>query len=171
MRSGPPAVEVLTMTLRVTHPARVGMFAAATLALLGAVLLVLASTGGSTRPAPHGPLQRPAVFSTVNAGPGPVAAAIPAGQFALHLRIAPNHAPVHNTVSIWLARDGHPVSGAHVTVSYSMAAMKMDDVLTSTLSERTPSTYSIREPILGMPGPWAMRFRVSPRPAGRSSSR
>jgi len=79
MRSDAAVAEVPTMTLQVTHPARVGTLAAATLTLLGAVLLVLAGTGSSTRPAPVGQLQRPAVFPTTNVGPGPVTAAIPAG--------------------------------------------------------------------------------------------
>ncbi len=150
------------MTLRLTHPARVGALATATLALLGAALLALAGTGSSTRLAPVGQLPRSAIFSSTNIGPGPVSAAIPAGQFALHLRIAPNLAPADNTVSVWLVRHGQLVNGARVTVSYSMPAMKMGDVLTSTLSQRTPNTYSAREPALGMPGSWAMRLRVAP---------
>jgi len=47
-----------------------------------------------------------------------------------------------------------------------MPAMNMDDELTSTLSERTAGACSIREPVLGMPGSWAMRFRVHPPTGG-----
>lgn len=162
----PAAAELPTMTLRVMHPARIGVLATALLALLGAVLLVLAGTGSSTQPAPLTQLQRAAVFPTTNVGPGPVTAAIPAGEFAVHLRIEPNHAFAHNSVTVWIARHGQPLSGADVTVSYAMPAMNMGNVLTSTLSERTLGTYSIREPVLGMPGRWVMSFRVDP-PAGR----
>ncbi len=162
MRPCPAVAEVPIMPLRVTHPVRVGALATVTLALLGVVLLVLAITGSSTAPGPLSQLQRSAIFSSTNVGPGPVSAAIPAGQFALHLRIAPNLAAADNTVSVRLLRRGQLVNGARVTVSYSMPAMKMGDVFTSMLSERTPNTYSVREPVLGMPGSWAMRFRVAP---------
>lgn len=46
-----------------------------------------------------------------------------------------------------------------------MPAMNMANVFTGTLRQGTPGTYAAREPVLGMPGTWEMRFEITPRDA------
>ena len=166
MRWDPAVAELSTMRLRVTHARRAAAIATAALASLVAVLLVAAGSSGSSRAALLSQLERPAVFPRAQVGPGPVRAVLAAGPYAVDLRIGPNHAPAHNTVSVRLTRDGRRVGGARVTLSYSMPAMDMGDVLTNALPDRAGGVYSIREPVLGMPGVWVLRFRVQPATGG-----
>lgn len=150
------------MTLRVTPRRRIAVVVTAALVPLVAAVLVAAVSGGASRAALLSRLERPAVLPHAQVGPGPVRAVVAAGHYALDLRIGPNHAAVHNKVSVRLTRDRQPAPGARVTVSYSMPAMAMGNVLVNTLTARAGGRYSIREPVLGMPGVWVLRFRVQP---------
>ena len=78
-----------------------------------------------------------------------MAVTLPAGDYRLGLRVTPNRAAAHNTVTVVLNRHGVPVRGARVTVVYSMPAMDMQDGLTSGLPATSGATYSVREPVLG----------------------
>jgi hypothetical protein len=158
-RSG---AELPRMALRATHPSRLLAAAVALLALFALALMILAGGHAATRGDLLAQLQRPASFSATNVGPHPVAVTLPGGDYRLGLRVTPNRAAAHNTVTVALNRHGLPVRGARVTVVYSMPAMDMQDGLTSGLPARTGATYSIREPVLGMPGSWTMRFEVRP---------
>ncbi len=155
--------QLLRVTIRAVHPYRLGA-TAALLALVALALMVLAGSHAATRGDLLAQLQRPATYPAPSVGPHPVAVSLPAGDYRLGVRVTPNRAAAHNTVALALTRNGVPVHGARVSVVYSMPAMDMQDGLTSSLAPTSGATYSVREPVLGMPGSWAIRFEV--RPAG-----
>ncbi len=127
--------QLLRVTVRAVHPYRlVATAAALVLALLAIPLVMLVASHGTTRAGLLAQLQRPATYAATNVGPRPVAVSLPAGDYRLGLRVTPNRAAAHNTVTVALSRHGLPVRGARVTVVYSMPAMDMNDGLTSTLA-------------------------------------
>ncbi len=154
--------EIPRMALRVTHPSRLVAGVGGLLALIALALMIIAGGHAATRGDLLAQLQRPAAYPATNVGPHPVAVTLNAGDYRLGVRVTPNRAAAHNTVAVALARNGVPVRGARVSVVYSMPAMDMQNALTSGLPATSSATYSVREPVLGMPGSWTMRFEVRP---------
>ncbi len=112
--------------------------AVAIIALALGVAAVTASS--STRTSLYSQLQRPAITHHVE------------------LAFATNRASLPNRLSLRL-----PDDAARVTVSFSMPSMNMWNGLTGTLVPSGHGTYSMRVPVLGMPGTWLLQFRVAPR--------
>ena len=78
------------------------------------------------------------------------------GTESYALSIRPNRATVWNRVRIAVAHRGVPLSGADITVSFSMSAMPMGRQ-SFRLTERYPGSYSYLGPALLMPGRSASR--------------
>jgi hypothetical protein len=81
---------------------------------------------------------------------------------AASLRLAPNKAGDPDTLSMRLTKDGRAIDGTRVALSVFMLDMDMGTQLMGPLPHTAPGTYSRREPALGMPGRWGMRFDIRP---------
>jgi YtkA-like len=170
MRGGSRSDELAPVTATL-HPTRLWLAAGAMLALLAAAALALSAGGGGRggvlrqleRPAIAGPVAYPAV----TVGPGPLAVHLSAGAYAVQLRLRPNRASARDTVSLALTRAGRPVSGAAVSLAYSMPSMGMPTVLGRVLRAGADGSYRTVDPQLAMPGTWRLTFKVTP--AGSSA--
>jgi copper transport protein len=98
----------------------------------------------------------------VRVGPGPVAAAAAQGGYKLQLLVAPNRAAAPNSFSVKLTRNGKPVSGADVRLSFEMLDMQMPNQLYD-LAETKPGTYTRSTSALVMVGHWGLSFTVTPK--------
>lgn len=124
---------------------------------------VAATASSQTRGSLLRQLERPAAVvrpaAAVDAEGG--RAALSAGGLRFLVRMTPNHASVHDRLTIGVFAGGRPVAGARVTVSFSMPAMNMWSGLTTQVPATGPGTYSAAEPILGMPGVWQLRVTIT----------
>lgn len=126
-------------------------------------LAVLAATAATqTRGSVLKQLQTPALQVHQSAGPGPVAASLTTASCRAQLGITPNRASVRDRVVLTLLENGHPLSGARVTVAYSMPSMNMPNVFVGSLPQTADGRYGAIEPEFGMPGTWQLRFQVAP---------
>jgi copper transport protein len=95
-------------------------------------------------------------------GPGSVARAATKGQYALHFQVAPNLAAAENQFALRIERNGVPVRGADVKVSFAMLDMEMGEQ-SYKLTETSPGVYTQKAPALVMVGHWGLEFDVQPR--------
>lgn len=98
--------------------------------------------------------------TTTNIGPGPGKAASREGNDSLTVRVWPNRAAVWNAITLSVLRRGDALTGASVTLSFTMPAMAMGPE-TFRLVERRPGEYSYLGPALLMPGRWDLRFTIT----------
>jgi copper transport protein len=94
-------------------------------------------------------------------GPGPVAAVVHRGPYTLKVLVTPNKAAAPNDFALQITKDGRPVTGANVTVTFAMLDMEMGNQEFQ-LSETSPGAYSRATPALVMVGHWGLTFAVTP---------
>jgi copper transport protein len=97
-------------------------------------------------------------------GPGRVAAAVSTNGYKLQVLVDPNKAAAPNSFALRLTRNGQPVRGADVTLSFAMLDMEMPNQQYQ-LTETAPGLYSRNAPALVMVGHWALTFDVAPKGA------
>ena len=97
-------------------------------------------------------------------GPGQVAATVHEGAYTLQVLVAPNRAAAPDRFALRITRDGQPVTGATVTLTFNHLEMQMPQQQYA-LSEVRPGLYSRAAPALIMAGQWGLGFRVAPRGA------
>ncbi len=97
-------------------------------------------------------------------GPGKVAATVHQDGYTLQLLIDPNKAVAPNTFAVKITKDGVPVRGANVTLTFAMLDMEMGNQEYQ-LTETAPGVYSHPSPALVMVGDWGLSFGVTPRGA------
>jgi copper transport protein len=68
---------------------------------------------------------------------------------------------VPNLVSVRIARNGRPVSGAEVVTQFTMLDMEMGSQ-SYVLKETAPGVYSRSAPALVMVGHWGLNFEITP---------
>jgi copper transport protein len=95
-------------------------------------------------------------------GPGPVAATVQQGPYTLKVLVKPNKAAAPNDFALQVTKDGRPVTGADVTVTFEMLDMAMGNQEYQ-LSETAPGVYSHPAPALVMVGHWGLAFNVNPK--------
>jgi copper transport protein len=95
-------------------------------------------------------------------GPGPVAATVQQGPYTLKVLVKPNKAAAPNDFALQITKDGQPVTGADVTVTFAMLDMEMGNQEYQ-LSETAPGVYSHPAPALVMVGHWGLSFNVTPK--------
>ncbi len=95
-------------------------------------------------------------------GPGPVAATVQQGPYTLKVLVKPNKAAAPNDFALQITKDGQPVTGADVTVTFEMLDMEMGNQEYQ-LSETAPGVYSHPAPALVMVGHWGLTFNVTPK--------
>jgi hypothetical protein len=94
-------------------------------------------------------------------GPGSVGKTVTKAGYALRLQVAPNTAAAENQFALRIQRDGRPVRGADVKVSFAMLDMEMGEQ-TYKLTETGPGVYAQKAPSLVMVGHWGLQFDVTP---------
>ncbi len=75
--------------------------------------------------------------------------------------VAPNRAAVPNSFALQILRDGKPVQGADVKVTFAMLDMEMGEQ-SYRLTETKPGVYARNAPALVMVGTWGLSFAVAP---------
>jgi copper transport protein len=128
------------------------------------ILVAAAAVGGallSSFPPPSKALAREG-GALARVGPGPVARTVEHGRYELRLEVTPNRAAVPNDFALKIARDGRPVRGADVKVSFAMLDMEMGEQ-SYRLNETSPGVYTQQAPALVMVGSWGLEFDVTPR--------
>jgi YtkA-like len=128
----------------------------AALALAGGLASAAASGAGATA---HR-------VTTETVGPGPVTTTVRAHGYRIELALRPNRATVAGRISLALSRNGKPVSGARVRLTFTMLDM---GGLTGLLPQTAAGRYGNAGPILGMSGRWGLRFDITPRHVARFS--
>jgi copper transport protein len=95
-------------------------------------------------------------------GPGPVASVVHRGPYTLKVLVQPNKAAAPNKFALQITKNGRPVTGANVTVTFAMLDMEMGNQEYQ-LSETSPGTYARPAPALVMVGHWGLTFAVTPK--------
>jgi copper transport protein len=95
-------------------------------------------------------------------GPGPVAATVQQGPYTLKVLVKPNKAAAPNDFALQITKNGQPVTGADVTVTFAMLDMEMGNQEYQ-LSETAPGIYSHPASALVMVGHWGLTFNVTPK--------
>jgi copper transport protein len=108
----------------------------------------------------------PAAFAkeataAAHVGPGRVAATLRKNGYTLRLLVNPNRAVMPNSFALELTRNGTPVRGANVTLTFAMLDMQMPNQEFQ-LTETKPGVYARSAPALVMVGHWALSFNVAP---------
>ncbi len=96
-----------------------------------------------------------------NVGPGRVVQAVRRGGYVLQVLVSPNKAAAPDTFALRITRNGRPVRGASVTLTFNHTEMEMPQQEYQ-LTETQPGVYSRAAPALVMVGKWALAFDVSP---------
>jgi copper transport protein len=144
---GPPAATLLRRAIGVEAVLVIAaVLAAAVLSSLPPPAAALAEIGKS--------------LATV--GPGRVAAAVHQDGYTLRVLVSPNKAVAPNSFALQITRNGKPVRGADVTLSFLMLDMQMANQEYQ-LTETKPGIYSRSTSAFVMVGRWGLRFTVTPR--------
>ncbi|HKU58489.1 MAG TPA: copper resistance protein CopC [Gaiellaceae bacterium] len=98
----------------------------------------------------------------VRVGPGQVAATASQAGYKLQVLVAPNKAVASNSFVLRLTRNGKPVTGASVSLTFAMLDMQMPNQEYQ-LAETAPGVYTRKAPALVMVGHWGLSFAVTPK--------
>jgi copper transport protein len=99
-------------------------------------------------------------------GPGRVAQTVRRAGYVLQVLVSPNRAAAPDSFALRIIRNGRPVTGANVTLTFNHLEMQMPQQ-DYQLTEVRPGLYSRAAPALVMVGRWGLNFTVTPR-GGRS---
>ena len=94
-------------------------------------------------------------------GPGRVAASVHSNGYVLQVLVNPNKAVAQNTFTLKITKNGAPVRGADVTLTFAMLDMQMANQEYQ-LTETAPGIYSHPASALVMVGHWGLSFDVTP---------
>jgi copper transport protein len=97
-------------------------------------------------------------------GPGRVAETVRRGDYVLEVLVSPNKAAAPDSFALRITKNGQPVRGANVTLTFNHLEMQMPTQQYQ-LSETEPGVYARAAPALVMVGRWGLSFQVTP-PAG-----
>ena len=145
--AGRPAASLLRTAISLeTLLLATAVFAAAVLSSLAPPAAALAKEGSAL----------------AKVGPGKVATVVHQGGYTLQVLVDPNRAVVPNSFTLKLTRNGKPVQGANVTLSFAMLDMQMANQEFQ-LAETRPGVYARPAPALVMVGHWGLSFNVTPK--------
>jgi copper transport protein len=103
--------------------------------------------------------------AVAHVGPGRVAAAVNRFGYLLQVLVSPNKASAPDSFALRITRNGQPVSGANVTLTFNHLEMQMPQQEYQ-LKETQPGVYSRNAPALVMVGRWSLNFQITP-PGGQ----
>ncbi len=129
--------------------------------LVAGAVFVAAVLSSLAPPPPAFALQNSALAQV---GPGRVAQTIRHGGYVLQVLVSPNKAAAPDSFALRITRNGQPVRGANVTLTFNHLEMQMPQQEYQ-LTETQPGVYSRAAPALIMVGKWGLAFQVTPRDA------
>jgi copper transport protein len=97
-------------------------------------------------------------------GPGRVAETVRRGGYVLQVLVSPNKAAAPDAFALRITRNGQPVRGANVTLTFNHLEMQMP-TQEYQLTETRPGVYTRAAPALVMVGKWGLSFQITP-PSG-----
>jgi copper transport protein len=127
--------------------------------VIAGAVLVAALLSSLAPPPPSFALANSAV---AHVGPGRVAASVQRAGYRLQVLVSPNKAAAPDSFALRLTKNGQPVSGANVTLTFNHLEMQMPQQQYA-LKEVSPGVYSRAAPALVMVGRWGLSFQVAPR--------
>ena len=95
-------------------------------------------------------------------GPGRVAKTVERAGYVLQVLVSPNKAAAPDSFALRITKDGQPVRGAIVTLTFNHTEMQMPQQEYQ-LAETQPGIYSRAAPALVMVGKWALGFQIAPK--------
>jgi copper transport protein len=134
--------------------------------LVGGETAILAATvfaaGVLTSLAPPPPAFALENSAIAKVGPGQVTRTVSHAGYRLELLVSPNKAAAPDSFALQLSQNGHPVSGANVTLTFNHLEMQMPQQEYQ-LTETQPGVYTRSAPALVMVGRWGLTFQITPR--------
>jgi copper transport protein len=127
-------------------------------ALVAGTLFAAAVLSSIAPPPPAFALENSAIASV---GPGRVIKSIARGGYLLQVLVSPNKAAAPDSFALRITRNGQPVRGANVTLTFNHLEMEMPQQEYQ-LTEIQPGLYSRAAPALVMVGKWGLTFQVQP---------
>jgi copper transport protein len=94
-------------------------------------------------------------------GPGQVAKTVDHAGYVLQVLVSPNRAAAPDSFALRIIRDGRPVRGANVTLTFNHLEMQMPQQEYQ-LTETRPGVYARAAPALVMVGKWGLTFQIAP---------
>ncbi len=128
-------------------------------AVVAGVVFAAALLSSLAPPPPAFALQNSAL---ARVGPGTVARTVNRAGYQLELLVSPNKAAAPDSFALRITKNGQPVRGANVTLTFAMTTMQMPEQEYQ-LTEIRPGVYSRAAPALVMVGPWGLTFQIAPR--------
>jgi copper transport protein len=144
---GPPAARLLRLL--------VGSEAI----LVAGAVSVAAVLSSLAPPPPAFALQNSAIAQV---GPGRVAETVKHAGYVLQVLVSPNKAAAPDSFALRITRDGEPVRGANVTLTFNHLEMQMPQQEYQ-LKQTQPGVYARDAPALIMVGRWGLTFQITPR--------
>ncbi len=130
--------------------------------LVGGAVFAAAVLSSLPPPPPSFALQNSAL---ARVGPGRVAQSVTEDGYKLQVLVSPNKAAAPDSFALRVTKNGVPVRGADVTLTFNHTEMQMPQQEYQ-LKEVSPGIYSRTAPALVMVGRWALGFQVTP-PGGK----
>jgi copper transport protein len=129
-------------------------------ALLVAAAVFTAGVLSSLAPPPPAFAEQNSALASV--GPGQVAKTINRMGYRLQFLVTPNKAAAPDSFALRITKNGQPVRGANVTLTFNHTEMQMPQQEYQ-LTETRPGVYSRAAPALVMVGKWALDFQITPK--------
>jgi copper transport protein len=128
-------------------------------AVLVAGAVFAAAVLSSLAPPPPAFAEQNAAIAQV--GPGRVVKTVHVNGYELQVLVAPNKAAAPDSFALRITKNGRPVRGADVTLTFNHTEMQMPQQEYQ-LKESRPGVYSRSAPALVMVGKWALGFQIKP---------
>jgi copper transport protein len=143
---GPPAATLLRRLI------------SGELAIVAGIVFAAAVLTSLAPPPPAFALQNSALAQV---GPGRVAKTVERNGYVLQVLVSPNKAAAPDSFALRIIRNGQPVRGANVTLTFNHTEMQMPQQEYQ-LKETQPGVYTRAAPALVMVGNWALDFQIAP---------
>ena len=127
--------------------------------LVGGAVFVAALLSSLAPPPPAFALQNSALAQV---GPGRVAKQVTRDGYQLAVLVSPNKAAAPDSFALRITRNGQPVNGANVTLTFNHTQMEMPQQEYQ-LTQTAPGLYSRTAPALIMVGNWSLQFQITPK--------
>jgi copper transport protein len=131
-------------------------------AVVAGIVFAAAVLTSLAPPPPPFALEKHAV---AHVGPGRVAATVTRFGYVLQVLVSPNKAAAPDSFALRITKNGQPVPGANVTLTFNHLEMQMPQQEYQ-LKETQPGVYSRSAPALVMVGRWSLNFQITP-PGGQ----
>jgi copper transport protein len=95
-------------------------------------------------------------------GPGRVVRTVERAGYVLQVLVSPNRAAAPDSFALRITKNGQPVRGASVTLTFNHLEMQMPQEEYQ-LTETQPGVYTRSAPALVMVGRWGLTFQIAPK--------